>query len=74
MHIDHFQTRLDEFLEICSVLDVICSHDDHGLNDENLELRNDIRGLLETGNKKLYETDAANKTIELEQERNSRVS
>ena len=66
MHIDHFQTRSDKFLEICSDLDVIYGPDDHGLNDENLKLRNEIRGLVEKGNKKLYQIDAANKSVELE--------
>ena len=66
MHIDHFQNRSDKFLEICSELDVAYGHEDHGLNLENAKLRHDIRCLLETGNEKLYQIDADNKSVELE--------
>ena len=63
MHVDHFQSRLDKFIEMCSDLDAVFGLEDHGLHEENSKLRESIRNLIESGREKLNEIDAANRSF-----------
>ena len=63
MHVDHFQSRLDKFIEMCSDLDAVFGLEDHGLHAENSKLRESIRNLIESGREKLNEIDAANRSF-----------